>query len=311
MKNNIEDFVKKALLDEVNEISDTEDIFPKIKEEINTESIKRNKDYKKYTSSHGFKKYFSLAACLTLIFTTLTFVYSAEARALASQAISSIRSIFVVEEVDDNFQIVEKSSNGALIWANVSRDIELTDEELEKKLGFSVRFPETLFGSFNLEYKTMGVQLGKAVDYESSQKLESDMFNAIEDDYALDKLKPYDPSRKVFGAYKKSDQSTIFINISRNQTLSGNKNLPAGPGAQMVIIGELDGVWVETSFPKYPYKQENGVGKEDMSQKPTIKESRYLMWQKSDKLYTLNVYEEYKLTMEEAVKIAEDFMKYN
>lgn len=311
MKNNIDNVVKKALLDEVKEISDTEDIFFKIEEEINTESVKRNKVYKHYTSSLRFKKYFSLAACLILIFTTLTFVYSAEARALASQAISSITSIFVVEKVNDNIQIVKKSANEALIGASVSRTTEMTDEELEKKLGFSVRFPTTLLGSFKLEYKSMGVHLRKAVDYELSQKLENDMFNAIEDDYALDKLKPYDAARDVSGKYKKSDQSIIFINIAQNQTLSGIKNLPAEPGAQMVKIGELDGVWVETSFPEYPYKRENYVTKADMSKKPTIKECSYLTWQKSDKLYTLTTYKDYKMTLEEAVKIAEDFMKSN
>jgi hypothetical protein len=43
MKNNIDNVVKKALLDEVKEISDTEDIFFKIEEEINTESVREIK----------------------------------------------------------------------------------------------------------------------------------------------------------------------------------------------------------------------------------------------------------------------------
>ncbi len=310
MKNNIDSIVKDALQDEVKEILNTDNIFNRIEATIMKESGKRSNDYKHYSSGFSFKKNFSLAACLLLVLCTLTFVTSNQARALAYRAISAVKTIFVVEGDDGNLQIVEKPSDETSFAPSISAVTEKSDEEISAKVGYDVRFPETLNDSFKLVNKNIGVSLLKVVDYETGQNLQNDLLSAIDDDNALNQLKQYGGAiRNCSGTYSKPDQSTIFVNILKAKKLSEFKNNNTDE-IQEVKVGEMDGLWKKSSYPEYPYITEDGVGKEDMTTKPIIKESYTLYWEKDGTLYTITTLD-YKLTLDEAVKIAAEFMEYN
>ncbi|OPZ93977.1 MAG: hypothetical protein BWY74_00929 [Firmicutes bacterium ADurb.Bin419] len=310
MKNNVDNLVKDALHDEVKEISNTENIFKRIEANIMNESGKRNNDHKYYSSGFGSKKIISLAACLLLVLCTLTFITSNQARALAYRAISAVKTIFVVENDDGNLQIVEKPSDETSFVPSISTVTDKSDEEISAKVGYNVSFPETLNDSFELVFKNISVSLLKAVDYETGQNLQNDLLNAIEDDNALNQFKQYGGAiRNCSGTYSKPDRSTLFVNILKSKKLSEFKNNNTNE-IQEVKVGKMNGLWEKSSYPEYPYITEDGVGKEDMTSEPIIKESYTLYWEKDGTVYTITTMD-YNLTLDEAVKIALEFMEYN
>lgn len=319
MDNDLDYIVKNILSDEVKELSNTEDIFHRIEEEIKTEVYKRSKDYKHYSLGLGFcyKKYISIAAFLLIVCTTLMFASSYKVRAFTTKAFSSIRTIFTVEIVDDKMQIVEKPTNEAYFFRSVSSSTQKSDKEISKKVGFTVRFPESIGDSFRLESKSLGVAFRKKVDYDTGSALEKDMHNAIEDDNVLKQLKPYDAVREASGMYIRRDQSTIAINVSKALKLSKFESQLKEHGnlqdyeIQKVKVGDLDGYWVKQPCPFHPLILKNGIWEADMSAQPEIKVIYTFFWGKSDITYTLITIKDFKLTLEESIKIAEDFMKVN
>ncbi|KNY29404.1 DUF4367 domain-containing protein [Pseudobacteroides cellulosolvens] len=310
MKNNIDNIIKDVLNDEVKEVSNAGNIFNKIAEDIEAVSVQSMKDHKQYTQL-GFKKYFSLAACLILIFTTLTFISSAQARALAAEAIQSIKTIFGIQVVDNKLKIVEVPVDKAFTGAAVSRNTDKSDGEISKKIGYTVTFPKYLGGFFELENKSMGVQLKSPVDYGTAQKLQKDMFDALEDDNTLNKLMGYGAARNASGAYKKSDKEVLFINTSQTFTLSEFKKIYDGAQFQKVKVGSIDALWVKTLYPEYPLKSDSNIGQPDLSVKPKISERSFLLWEKSNIVYTLDTFRGYYMPMDEALKLAEEFMQSN
>lgn len=317
MDNKIDCIVKDALIDETKALLSTEDIFHRIEEKIKMEEDRKFKDYKHYSLGFGFKKHILIAACLLVVCTTLMFTSSNQVIAFASQTISTIKTIFTLEKVGNELQVVEKPINEAKFFHSVGRITEKSDEELSEKLGFNVRFPEFLGDSFKLRTKSLSVALRKLEDYETFTKLQNVMFNAIEDDNVLTQLKPYNPAMDVSGTYDMPDKSTIFIHISQSWRLSEiESQLKAsedlqGFEKQKVKVGNLDGHWIKALFPDYPLKMENGIGKSDMSVQPEVKERNTLIWEKSSTLYVLNTFIDPELTLEESIKIAEEFMKAN
>ncbi len=310
MGNNIDNIVKEALLDEVKEISNMEDIFYRIEGEIKTGSVKGSKDRKHVNAGFGFKRYFSLAACFLLVLTTLVFAFSAQARTLTVQAIASIKTIFVLEKVDNNLQVVEKPADEALTIPSVARVTERNEEEIGIKLGFKVRFPESLCDSYKLERRFLGVELKKQLDYETSLKIEKEMYDAIEDDNALNRLKPYGAARHAFVKYSE-DGGGFFVCLSQTQTMSEVANRFNPEVSKKVKVGELDGMWIEGTVPVYHAISRNGGLTADMSVEPFMDRQNFLIWEKAGVVYIIPAYEGRTFTLKNMIKIAEDFMKYN
>jgi hypothetical protein len=335
MGKDLDSIIKDALADETGKLSDSEEGFDKIKEEI--KNGKGGKKYKYALLSFGMRKSVSVFACFLAVSATLLFSTSSQARGLASQAIESITTLFVMEKKGDDLQIVQKPSNEVMLTSGVSSTTFKSDEALGKILGFDVHFPGTLDASsdspYQLNYKCLGVVLGKQLDYDVLQGLEAEMLRAVTDDEAFGRLSPYKPFRDVTGAYKKADGSTFFINLSdirhspgiaggswpeSNDMESGgpesseSESGGAGAGRQKVRIGGCKGYWETMPVPVYPTVIENNVGKSDMTAKPVIKEVHTLMWENPQTVFILNTDRNLELTLEEALGIAEEFMKnYN
>lgn len=313
MKNDFDNIIKGAILDEVSGLSVTEDIFRTIKNKINTEKGNK-KGYRLYIG-FSFRKYVLFAVCLFVICTAATFTFSSQARAVVSQTISSIKNIFDVEIIDNRYQIIEKPANEAYFTHAISKVAQLNDKELRDKLGYEVKFPRTLGDSFRIENKALGVVILKPLNLEQSKQLSIDMDNAIEDDNALEQLKPYNALRYTSGLYTKTDGSSVFIVISKEPGLAkiesflSKYGVVQGQKIQKIKVGKLDGFWIIKPIPIYPT---NNVGKEDMTVRPDMVETFVLDWQKNDIFYSLGTYNKgFVLTQKEALKMAEDFMKVN
>lgn len=305
MENKFDYIVRNALSDEVNEISNTEDIFCRIKDKIMMKEVRESGNSTPRSAGFGFKRFISVAVCLMIVFTSLIIA-------------SFLKTIFISDREGDNQQVVQKPSNEALFTFSVSNVTDKSDEEISSKLGYHVRFPESLGDSYKLFGKAPEVVLKKQLNSETGSKLHNDMLLAIEDDNMFYKLKPYDPAREIFGMYGKSVNETFFINISRTWTFSERINeFKNSKGVdtsdiQKVKIGNIDGYWIKAPYSKYPSKMENGQEKLATSATPVIFESYYLLWEKAGTVYGLDMYgDSIILPLDEAVKIAEEFMKAN
>lgn len=320
MDNKIDRLIQDALMSKTEDVAYSEGIFNKIQTEIEITEGKKAKKYKQFSQGFIYKKQFAIAASLFIVCSTLIFVSSNQARAFASAAIESIKTIFTLEKVGDELQIIEKTTNEARFTYAKQTGTKKSDEELSNKMGFKVSFPKTLGNYLKLESKSLGVSLNKYLDLETFEnlKLGDTMDKAIEDDSHFARLKPYDPVWTVSGEYEGPDKSTIFINIHQvidSYTMENQfeelKNTK-GVDLKKLKLGDLDAYWVKSLYPKYPHTFENGVYKKDMSVKPELIEHYTLYWEKSGTRYILSslIYTT-NLTMEESIKLAEEFMKVN
>lgn len=314
MKSDFDNIIKSAISEEMSGLPETDDIFNRIREELSIETCSKNKGRRHYIG-YSFRKYAVFAVCLFIVSITITFNFSSQARALASQAISSVKNIFDIEVKDNKFQVVEKPSNEAYFTYSTGKVTQLNDTELSDKLGYEVKFPQLLGDGFRLDQKNLGVGVSKPLNLEQSKQIQNDMENAIEDDNALEQLKPYNVSRYAVGLYSKSDGSTIFINVSIGYGLADiESNLAKygvvqGQKIQKVKVGKFSGYWIESSIPVYSV---NSAGEQDMTVRPDMVESSSLKWEKNGIFYSLcKIKEDFKLTFDEALKIAEDFMMVN
>ena len=313
MGKELDPIIKIALQDEAKEVSGTEDFFHKIRQGLETDPGR----HPRFSAGFGWKRRLSLAASVFVICTALLLTVSPQARVYAGQTLSSIKTIFVLEREGDKLHVVEKPANEAKFIRSVAWVTTLSDEELDKKLGFKVGIPERLADSFTLKYKTLGVTLVKEVDYETGTKLQDEMFKAIEDDNALERLKPYNAVRDILVKYERPDQTALLINVSRAKTLSEVEaqmkeyENTEGFAFQKVKVGDLDGYWVNTPASQYPATVEKGIGQTDVSAQPEIRKKSALIWEKSGFLYSLTASEKTSLSMEECLNLAGEFIKSN
>jgi hypothetical protein len=252
------------------------------------------------------RKWIAASLCAVLIMGGVMFTFSEEVRAATLDVVNSIKTIFVLDKSQGEYTIVEKTSEDVIFTPVCSKTTKLSDAELSTKMGFELTFPRMLYGEYKLDNKAESVGINKEVSLETLDKLQSDMFKAIDDEEAMKSLSQYNPYRYIFGTYINNDGNIIFIGM---WPLDG----PAAPGNKSTAIetavGDVKAVWLEEVYPNYRHIDENGIGQSDLYTKPSgIVRNHILTWDANWVRYRISTYRQLELTMEEAVKIAESFM---
>lgn len=308
-KSDFENRVKHELNEKAEEVAPTDEMLREIICRI--EDCEGGKDYmlKGRFSNIMTKKFVTVALCGVLAFGGMAFTFSEEVRAAT---LDQLKSIFILDKSDGEYNITEVTTSEKLFTPICSQTSWLSDEELSAKLGFKVYFPEKLYGDFKYEHKAEAVGIRKVVSAEAMNQLEMNMHMAIKDDDSFKSLSEYDPYRGVFATYIKKDGSTIFINKKAAEDTSEFKYTSYERGNKIIKetkVGKAKAAWLESVYPDYTSIIENGIGKSDIYSKPNgIVTNHSLTWVYDGVEYYLSTYQDFELSMKEAVKIAKSFM---
>jgi hypothetical protein len=298
----LEDLIKRSLALQSKDIQIPSDMLRRIKSRLATpEKITSKKRFQNRNVSSRVR----LTLSVVLMISVLCCVLFKDTRSMAIAAVNMVKSIFVLESDGKGYRTVEKPVEKVDLTFSVSETTRLTDPQIAKKVGYKISFPKTLARGYALTDKTLGISLNKPLNYNLEKELNRRMNLAIEEEGEFKKLSDFSPQRDTCGIYKNSQVAIIFINIFRpwpKDALSG-EIVTIGPG-------KIKAHWIECPFPIYPLKTENGIKGADMTKKPTdIKITHSLYWEYAGLGYYLNPFYTRDLALDEAVDIAESFMK--
>ncbi len=298
--------IKKDLIEKASEVKLPDEMISKMMNRIENKGGNHNM-LKDRIHNTMMKKWVVVSICGILATTAMMYTFSEKAWALALDAVGTIKTIFVLEKSGKEYKIVEKSATDPLISPTYVRTSKLSDEEISKKLGFTVTFPEKLYGEYKHRDKGEGVGIQSQISEEMMRQLESVMIDAIDDDTAFNGLSEYKPYRFAFANYIDNKNHHICISIHDAEASVPIENYST---VVKTKIGNKDAIWTEMIFPDYEHIMENGVGRSNLFQKPeSIVKMNYLIWESNGVRYTINDVKGQELLMKEAVKIAESFMK--
>lgn len=304
---NLDDRIKQELTLKANTINPSDEMLWKIIKRIENDKIEDKSMLNDSLSKIIMKRWIAISLCGILIFSGMLLAFSVEARAIALDAVNTIKTIFVLEKLEGKYEIVEKSSTDEILTPILSRGSQLSDAELTAKMGFTIRFPETLYGEYRYINKAEAVGVSKPVNADVRKQIEWDMIKATYDADVFNNLTDYEPYRNVFATYMSKKGNILFISIESSE-------VPLKDEATSITVetkvGGVNAAWVEEAYPNYKSIYENGIGKSDLYTKPEgISKIHYLTWTVNGVRYQLSTNTEWELTMEESVKIAESFMK--
>ncbi len=255
------------------------------------------------------KKCVIAVMCGLLVIGGVTFTFSEDVRAATMNVLDKIKTVFVMDILNGEQKVVEMPANECYVWPMVGSLTELSDEELTQKMGFNVAFPDKLLETYRLVNKTDCVAFNSSVSYEVSEQLTLDFFKAVEDEEAMSRLSQYNLSREVLGDYEYIYNS-FSIHIQKYSV-----PLPTASDVSELTktkVGDVDAIWIKNVITIYrSATDENGITKSDMTSKPvSIGDSYSLRWISDGIEYGIISYSPSQLTMEETIRIAEEFMKY-
>jgi hypothetical protein len=293
----LDDKVKEVISLELDNIGVSNDMYKRIEESI--ENKRKN-----FIFRYGFgikKSVLAFSLSLTVLI-SVSLLLSPTARAIAEDTMDAIKTIFVVEGTGDNYKVVEKDGSNTLFTYGVSASTTLSDTDLSKLLGYTVKFPQSINNEYTLVDKALSLNLEKQLDYFTSQNLTKTINQAITDPAEFKKLKKYGPKFSVTSIYKSLNNKLIYVHIDKSNPIFSSG---------YTKIGDSYGYWDEISIPDYPGKTIEGVYSADMTQKPTgVKKCYSLSWDANSLHYILSSYEDNNvLTSDEAANLAEAFMK--
>ncbi len=292
MDNNqlFDNIIKKNINDTANEIEVSENSIQKILLEVN----KRKKEKNLYT---GFRKYAAVAV-IAFVLIVVTFAASDNARAIAVEFISNIKTVFIMDK-DNN--IIERPANEVLINPSISKATFLNDKELSEKLGIKIRIPEKFYKDLDLQKKAEVVAFNKTLSYETFDTLKDVVENAINDENAFKSLHEYLPYRSVSCTYRNSKGNIFNIAVMDTsfKVISNNHSISK---VVQTKVGNINAQWIVESFTDYKGK--------DMTNKPVGKRTaNALFWTTKGSTYTIVTLDDKPMSMNETAKIAEAFMK--
>lgn len=308
-KLDFEDRIKQELTAKAKEVEISDFMFNKIKNRIETDT-KGNKEILKY-KFHGviMRQWVVISLTLLLAIGGVMFTFSSDIRAATLAVVDKIRTIFVLEEFQGEYKIVEKTTKDKMFAPVCCKTTMLSDAEIASKIGFELTFPEKLSGGYKLCDKAEEVGINKIVSEETIEKLESDMIKAINDEKIFDSLSQYNPYRDVFAVYSK-DGNDMFISMRSLDAITVEQGYRDISTAIETSVGDTKALWIEVTHANYRHISENGVGKSDLYTKPDgITKKHILTWDYNGVTYEISTCLESELTMDEALKLAEDFMK--
>jgi hypothetical protein len=303
-KFNLDNSIKQELIIKAGEAKPSAEMLPRIINRIEAYEGGKENMLKDRMPNIMIKKLAIVSLCAVLLISGVMFTFSEDVRAAAMDA---IRTIFVLDKTEDGYAMVEKTDQDELFTLMASGVSTLSDEELAKKVGFQVSIPKELYGGYKLVEKREVVTTGKTVSYEASKQLGGEIQRAVKDDATFNSLSEYKPYRSVDGIYKNESEATITIDVL--PTIGTGE--PEGTEVTLKTnAGNIKGLWVESAWPEYGKTGQLGLySTTDVYTKPEgIVKVHSLRWELNGVRYYLNNQRDEKLTMEEAVKIAESFI---
>ena len=311
-KSNFENKVKHGLIQKAEEVESSNKVFSHILNRIEDYEGGNSYMLKDRVSSFITKKVITVTLCGVLAFGGIAYLFSEEVRAATLDAINQIKTVFILDKSEGDYSIIELTEKEKVFTPIIAQTSWLSDEELTKKMGFNVYFPETLYRNFKYEGKAESVGIRMEISAETMTRLEINMLSAISDEEAFNSIKEYKPYRYVFATYISEDGDTIFINMKASEDNSEFKYTSFEKGSKIIKdtkVGKARAAWLETVSLDYPKITRNGMGTSDIYEKPkNIVKNYSLTWVLGGVEYYLSTYQDFELNMKDAVKIAESFM---
>lgn len=287
MKNNFDLELKKALTAKTSVLSTSEEGLELIFANLETYKKKKVVEFK-------LKKYSALIACILLITIGTPFIFSANVRVTA---VDAIKTVFVL---DKNSNIIEVPAKEVFMTPANSKSTILSDEKLSEKLGVKFSFPNTLVDGYVLTNKSEAVGLASPINYTTYSKIQSKAVMAIDDNSMYKSLKRYKPFRSVGATYKSETGDVINIAVFNKPISVYLENIKINQKTKATINGS-QAIWLSLSYPNY-----NG---DNMASKPTeLATSKLLIWNKNGATFVL-LPNDPTSSIDSAIEAAEAFVK--
>ena len=302
---NLEDKIKKELIQKADEIKLSDKMFSRIVDQIERDKGESRRILKDRISNTVMKRWIAISLCGILAFGGMMFTFSSTVRAAVLEAVNNISTIFVVEKIKGKYKIVEKSTIDPVLKPAVVRTSELSAHAITLKVGFDVSYPETLYGGFVYTYKVEGINIQRKVSEETREQVTEDMMKAIDNNNvaAFNRLSQYEPYRSVSVTYTNKKKKNINITM---RSVDIPMKLEEASAVTKTKVGNKEAFWFEGVIPVY-VKTENGLPDFHTKPKRTIK-MYGLAWESEGVGYILVPERGFKISKKEAVKIAESFM---
>jgi hypothetical protein len=304
MENNqgFEERIRMELKLKGNELYPSDELYSRIINDVINNKKGRFTMFKNRILNIGSKRLAIAILCTLIILSTISFSTSNSLKAFATEAINHIKTIFVLDETN---KVVEKAADTTFIWPSMSKGTLLSDKELSKKVGFQVFLPKVLCNDLKLTYKCESIHLNK-MTYEDNQRIQSNIFKAIDDEATFKSLSTYSPTRGV-GAEYANDKTQLFISIA--PISSEIKNLLSSYTPTKVDLNGTLGYWYEVPMPSYPLIEPNDITQADWTKRPKdIKTSHMFFWSLNKVYYSIGFLPDKELSMDETVAIAKSFI---
>jgi len=304
-KQDFEERIRMELKLKGNEVSPSDELYSKIINDVINNKKGSFEMLKNRIINIGSKRLVAAILCALMILSIVSFSTSENVKAFATETINHIKTIFVLDGTNTDYKVVEKPADTTFIWLSTSKDTKLSDNELTKKVGFQVSFPEVLCSDMKLTDKCELIYLNK-ITYEDSQKLQPNILKAINDETVFNSLNTYEPARGV-GALYTNDKSELFIS---NAPISAEiKNLLSSSKLTKVDLNGTLGYWAEIPVPSYSLIEQNAITQQDITKQPKdIKTSHMFFWSSNKVYYTIAFLPDKELSMDETVAIAKSFI---
>ena len=304
MENNqdFEERIRSDLKTKGNEISPSDELYSKIIDDflyIKGGKFRMLKNRLLYINK---RKLIVATLCIAI---AISFGTSSNLRAVATETVNKIKTIFIVEGTDESYKVSEVPADTALFSTSHTKTTNLNDDELSKKVGFNVSFPKLLCNDFNLNSKYELVMLNK-ISYENMPKVQNTILRAIDDVEVFKSLAEYNPYRSVYAEYIKDD---VNISIFASPNANDFKSQIISLKYTKVDLNGLEGYWLGLPVATYPTARLGEQFQNDMSQKPTeIKTVHGLFWLSNEAYYSMVFTPDKALSVDQAVAIAKSFI---
>jgi hypothetical protein len=285
------------------QVKPSDNLYAKIMKEVTNSNKNSSLNLKDKLKHTGYKNVIAALLCFFIIMAGISFSTSSNLRVVAFETLDKLKTIFVLDSTN---KVVEKEADKAPLTTSVGRDTSLSDSELTKKVGFKVVFPEALSENLKLVDKSESVVVPN-IDYLTGEKLQKDIYEAIDNQEKFQSLEKYNPTRDVSARYTSYIGDSIFINIGVSN--SEFEKQAESMDVKKIDIDGIKGYWLDIPYPVYPRVKKNGINQYDLTKAPTeIKVSHQLFWFWNGLSFSITIDEKQDFSMEKAQGVAKTFM---
>lgn len=218
-----------------------------------------------------------VTTCLIALLFTSMIVASPKARSAALEAYNSLKTIFVIEKVGDEYITVEKPEDIESAFENLG-GITLDDnkrEAFEKITGFKLHFPQRVGEYYNRRYYPNGGITVYNINRKDLEQNRDRFLEAILNEKTYSKLSKFDMRRWVYTTYtdKMGKGFNLYIGKHTPQYFGSNNRV-----LKKFDIDGVDCEIIESTRALYSWKTEGDWRVEDMTKEPKIVKLYYLVW---------------------------------